>query len=232
VADWKERLEALKKELPRRAPAKPRPEAAAKPSPEPPKLSPSEAGQDDEALFRSQMAGVQRLSGGPDIVPLEAAPLRRRPSDDDDVMGDLQRLVVGDAPFWFNESDEAIEGAVRDLDPRVLKKLKAGALVVEARLDLHGLTAPEARVEMDRFVEASVVGGRRVVCVVTGRGLHSKDGVPVLKRHLKAWLTRSRLALHVLAFVSARPIDGGVGAVYVLLRKDKMGRERPELIRD
>jgi DNA-nicking Smr family endonuclease len=234
VDDWKERLQALKKELPREtrrsAPA-PVLKAPEKPA-EPPKLSPREAALDDEALFRAQMAGVAPLAAGPEIVPLDPPPRRPRPSDDDEVMGDLRRLVAGDEPFRFTDSDETIEGAVHDLDPRLRRKLMGGALSVEARLDLHGLTTLEARAAMDGFIEASVRQGRRVVCVVTGRGLHSKDGVPVLKERLKAWLTRSALALYVLAFASARPNDGGVGAVYVLLRKEKSTSERPDLTRE
>jgi DNA-nicking Smr family endonuclease len=57
------------------------------------------------------------------------------------------------------------------------------------------------------------------VLVVHGRGLHSKDQIPILKESVQAWLSQGRLAKGVLAFSSARPADGGVGAVYVLLRR-------------
>jgi DNA-nicking Smr family endonuclease len=57
------------------------------------------------------------------------------------------------------------------------------------------------------------------VLVVHGRGLHSKDQVPVLKEALKRWMATARFAEHVLAFATARPHDGGAGAVYVLLRR-------------
>jgi DNA-nicking Smr family endonuclease len=56
--------------------------------------------------------------------------------------------------------------------------------------------------------------------------------VPVLKQRLKTWLTRSALALNVLAFSSARLVDGGTGAVYVLLRREKSATERPDLTRE
>ena len=55
--------------------------------------------------------------------------------------------------------------------------------------------------------------------VVTGRGLHSKDQVSVLKDALKRWMATGRFSRHVLAFATARPHDGGAGAVYVLLRR-------------
>ena len=61
--------------------------------------------------------------------------------------------------------------------------------------------------------------GQRCVLIVHGRGLNSKDQVPVLKHRLTTWLTRGSWARLVLAFTSARPCDGGAGALYVLLRR-------------
>jgi DNA-nicking Smr family endonuclease len=55
--------------------------------------------------------------------------------------------------------------------------------------------------------------------VVHGRGLHSKDQLPVLKDALRTWLATARFGRHVLAFATARPVDGGGGAIYVLLRR-------------
>jgi DNA-nicking Smr family endonuclease len=53
------------------------------------------------------------------------------------------------------------------------------------------------------------------------RGRNSKDQRPVLKDGLKTWLTRGELAKAVLAFATARPCDGGAGAMYVLLRRER-----------
>jgi DNA-nicking Smr family endonuclease len=57
------------------------------------------------------------------------------------------------------------------------------------------------------------------VLVVHGRGLHSKDQLPILKDSLRTWLSTARFGRHVLAFATARPVDGGAGALYVLLRR-------------
>ncbi|HZY03963.1 MAG TPA: Smr/MutS family protein, partial [Anaeromyxobacteraceae bacterium] len=59
----------------------------------------------------------------------------------------------------------------------------------------------------------------RCVLLVHGRGLHSEKQVPVLKEALRGWLATARFGRHVLAFATARPQDGGAGAVYVLLRR-------------
>ena len=50
--------------------------------------------------------------------------------------------------------------------------------------------------------------------VVHGKGLGSPGKAPVLKNKVHAWLVQKK---QVLAFVQARPADGGAGAVVVLL---------------
>ena len=61
--------------------------------------------------------------------------------------------------------------------------------------------------------------GKRCVLIVHGRGLNSPDQIPVLKESLRVWLGQKRTGKTVLAFATARPQDGGAGAVYVLLRR-------------
>lgn len=97
----------------------------------------------------------------------------------------------------------------------VLRKLKRGQYSLGAQLDLHGLTWAEARETVHVFL--SVVQRDRVHCVriVHGKGNRSQHRGPVLKQKLNVYL---RLRDDVLAFCSARPDDGGTGALYVLLR--------------
>ena len=120
---------------------------------------------------------------------------------------------------------EYVEGHVIGLDPRLVRRLRRGDFSWQAHLDLHGQTAAQARDAVERFIAAAVRNGHRCVLVVHGRGLNSKDQVPVLKEHMKSWLARGRIGRYVLAFTSARPVDGGAGALYVLLRRDR--RQRP-----
>jgi DNA-nicking Smr family endonuclease len=72
---------------------------------------------------------------------------------------------------------------------------------------------------VDRYLREARNQGKRCVLVVHGRGLHSKDQLPVLKDALRNWLASARFGRHVLAFASARQVDGGAGAIYVLLRR-------------
>jgi DNA-nicking Smr family endonuclease len=131
----------------------------------------------------------------------------------------LADLVEGAGAFDISATDEYIEGLGPGIDKRLLRKLRAGDYAVQAHLDLHGFTSEDARVEVEKFLVAARRDGRRCVLIIHGRGHGSKEGIPVLKERLKVWLTRGRIGHGVLAFCTARPTDGGAGAVYVLLRK-------------
>src|SRR5207248_1480363 len=132
---------------------------------------------------------------------------------------ELRALVTGEVPFDIADTDEFIEGHARGLDPRIVRRLKRGELSMQGHVDLHGLLKDEAKTTLEAFLARSRQEGKRGVLVVHGRGLHSKDQVPVLKEELKRWMRTDRFARHVLAFSTARPHDGGAGAVYVLLKK-------------
>jgi DNA-nicking Smr family endonuclease len=106
--------------------------------------------------------------------------------------------------------------AAPGVDRHEIRKLKRGEHVVGERCDLHGMTAEEACLSVGQFLERSRRNGHRCVCIVHGRGLHSKAGIAVLKTRVREYLRRHR---SVLAYVDAPRADGGAGAVYVLLRK-------------
>src|SRR5438552_3972103 len=134
-------------------------------------------------------------------------------------------LARGAARFDISDTREYVEGAIVGLDPRVLRRLRRGDFAWQDHLYLHGMTSATARVAVDRFLAESVALGHRCVLIVHGRGRNSKDQTPVLKERLKSWLARGRAARIVLGFTTARPCDGGAGALYVLLRRDR--RRRP-----
>lgn len=210
--DAEKRLGDLVKPAPvAKAPAKPAP-----PPPRPPEPS-------DARLFDDEMAGVARLAPDPRgrVRAPEPAPARvsQRGADEAEAYAQLADLIEGSGRFDIADTDEFIEGIAPGLDRRILRKLKRGDFALQGHVDLHGLTREEARAAVDQFVAQSRTAGRRCVLIIHGRGQHSKDQLPVLKERVKAWLERGRIAKAVLAFSTARPCDGGLGAVYVLLRK-------------
>jgi DNA-nicking Smr family endonuclease len=194
------------------------------------KAVPPEEHEDDEALFRAATEGVARISPearnlvpGRAPTPPGASSAEREQLE---VLAELSDLVSGSGHFELSDTDEHVEGWVMGLDPRVVQRLRGGEFACQAHLDLHGLTVEEARAEVRGFILRALRGGYRCVLVIHGRGRNSKDRRPILKDALKGWLSRGELAQVVLAFATARPCDGGAGATYVLLRRQRR-RKKP-----
>lgn len=196
-------------------------DALPKPAPPPP---PPEAPKDDDALFQHWMRDATPLANDPHgIARPEPPPGHARDipiyDEDEEVVLELASLVDGTGVFDISDSDEFVEGAIEGFDRRIQRRLRRGDFAVQAHLDLHGMTRDPARAAVERFIVDARAQGFRVVLIVHGRGLNSKDQVPVLKSLLIAWLQRTGIRRNILAFCTARPHDGGAGAVYVLLRR-------------
>jgi DNA-nicking Smr family endonuclease len=98
---------------------------------------------------------------------------------------------------------------------QVLRRLRRGEWQSQAELDLHGLTKHEAKIELAEFLHECKRRGIRCIRIIHGKGLRSPNREPVLKLHVRHWLT---LRDEVLAYVQARAVDGGGGALVVLLK--------------
>ncbi len=141
--------------------------------------------------------------------------------EEEEVYAHLMGLVCGEVKFELSFSDEYTDGAVVGLSPEVLRKLKTGEFSYQDHVDLHGCKREEAREVVIQFIQECFGRGLRCVLIVSGRGLNSRDKIPVLKQGLVRWLTQSPLRRLILAFASARSCDGGAGAFYVLLRRNE-----------
>lgn len=191
------------------------------PEPKTPSQTPEVDPHVDEATtFQNAMAGVQPL----DHHKSRVAPPKREqpppgPTDDELALQELNDFVRGEGPFRLQDTDEYQWGLAPGVSKKLLRTLRRGGLSFRRHLDLHGFSREDAHGELSRFVTRARQNGERCVLVVTGRGLGSPDGVSVLQTSLPRWLSRSPLKAHVLAFCSARVVDGGPGAFYVLLRR-------------
>lgn len=177
---------------------------------------------DDEIILRRALEGVRPLNGDRRVrTPIEPPTTHTIVNEDAEVIAQLSDLVSGQAPFDITESDEYVEGSRVGLDPRLVSELRRGKFAVQAHFDLHGLIQSDAKFALKEFILASVRKGLRTVLVVHGRGLRSPGGHSVLKHASAGWLSHGAIGGHVLAFTSARPADGGAGATYVLLKREK-----------
>ncbi|MDF1562383.1 MAG: Smr/MutS family protein [Deltaproteobacteria bacterium] len=196
--------------------------AKAEPVPPPPPAPSASEPEDDAALFEQWVGEVRPLEG-------RERQLRARPepklaealqdAEDAEALAVLSDLVGGRGEFDLSDTEEWVEGLAPGIDRKLLRRLKRGDFSVQGHLDLHGLVREAAQVEVRRFIRDSRGQGKRCVLIIPGRGKGSPDGEPVLKKALVRWLSRGELGRQVLAFCTARPGDGGAGALYVLLRR-------------
>jgi DNA-nicking Smr family endonuclease len=112
------------------------------------------------------------------------------------------------------DTDEALSFRRPGMGPDVVRKLRRGGWSIQRQLDLHGLRREDARDALSTFIREAHKAGIRCVRVVHGKGLGSLGKTPVLKGRVQSWLIQKA---EVLAFVQARPAEGGAGALVVLL---------------
>ena len=170
----------------------------------------------EHAEFRAAMRDVKPLKSG----AVRIAPAPRKPRQfirKAATSGvELHEMPLIDADSGADISPEELlshrRPGVRD---QVLRRLRRGLVPIEAQLDLHGVTQSVARSLTVQFIDSARAGGLRCVRIIHGKGMRSGSRGAVLKSALNGWLRRHP---DVMAFTSARPIDGGAGAAYVLLR--------------
>jgi DNA-nicking Smr family endonuclease len=183
------------------------------------------AGQDDAmdaAVFRTAMRDVKPLppreSARAPVAPRSRPRTRKAPAPAS-ASASAENLDQT-MPLILAATEDESAGAVLSFQrsgirDQVMRRLRRGLYPSEDELDLHGLNQTAARDRLAEFIAHSRDCGRRCVRIVHGKGYRSGARGPILKAAVNLWLRRH---LDVVAFTSARAIDGGTGAVYVLLR--------------
>ncbi len=175
---------------------------------------------DDKDVFLDAMKDVRRLdkSHHNRLLPRIKRPAARpsqRIKDQQQVINDMMSdpideadIVTGDELFFSRTG----------LQNNVLRKLKRGQYAIEDELDLHGKTSAQAKILVAEFLRYCTQTNLRVVRIIHGKGRGSFNKQPVLKIKVNHWLQQRD---EILAFCSARQVDGGTGAIYVLLKRRK-----------
>jgi DNA-nicking Smr family endonuclease len=189
-------------------------------TPPAPPIAPAQA--DDESLFREAVDGARPIARtGRARVAVEPRVSVSIVTEEAEVMAELSDLVSGQAPFELIETEDYVEGMRRGTDPRLVTRLRRGEFAIQGHIDLHGMIRGDAKVALADYILDSVRKGRRAVLIVHGRGRGSPGGHPVLKHATAHWLSHGTISGYVLVFTTARPSDGGAGAMYVLLRRER-----------
>ena len=118
--------------------------------------------------------------------------------------------------FPVTSQPELLHGVAPGLDRATQRKMRRGKIIIDARIDLHGMTQSEAKKALSAFLCDCCTCGSRSVLVITGKGL---GGEGVLRAAVPRWLNESNNRKMIRAFTHAAPKDGGVGALYVMLKR-------------
>ncbi|WP_395790762.1 Smr/MutS family protein [Aquimonas sp.] len=194
--------------------------------PSKPTAAPVHPSDDDLALFHEAIGPVRRIEVEEAAAAASAprpAPRPRQREADERQAGEDFRL----RPFEFaiDGLGDGLEYLAAGHSPRILKELKRGQFAVQDELDLHRMNAGLADECIRVFLAEANQRGFRCVRIIHGKGLRSKDSTPVLKLLTDKVL---RFRADVLAFASARPAEGGTGAVVVLLRRPRTQHHNAE----
>jgi DNA-nicking Smr family endonuclease len=103
-------------------------------------------------------------------------------------------------------------------DRKIERQLRDGHIIIDARLDLHGMTQAVAHNALAHFITAQHKTGSRKLLIITGKGRGNQG---VLRANLPQWLASFKEAPDILTLRPAALKHGGDGAFYVLLKKRK-----------
>ena len=170
----------------------------------------------DEEIFRDAMADVREIREFREL-PLKSPPKfdKIRPVKDDS-LEILQQIVNGERKITLADTAEYIEWTRPNVRKDIIRRLHNGDFSVQDSIDLHGMTLGVAEGAFSAFLREALQKHLFCIKVIHGRGLRSPNG-PVLKEALKKWL-RGTFSKWVLAYVTAKDCDGGLGATYIILR--------------
>ncbi len=169
---------------------------------------------DDADLFRRAVSGAKPIKTEERVAPVASKPRPKARFARADESAALRESLAANIDESEAASGDAMRFHRQSVGRRTMRRLARGKYAVQAEIDLHGMTVEEAKPRLADFIEYSARSGKTCVRVVHGKGLGSGQRGPQLKPSVNRWLRNWGF---VLAFVSTRQVDGGTGAVYVLL---------------
>lgn len=190
---------------------------------------------EEDDFFRNQFADIKPLKKT-GRVQLEKSP---RLSDKQRDMA-RQRAVEDSGSEAKYASSDTVHAVVSDdyverLNPHdpvsfkrpgiqdaVFKKMRLGKYPIEGRLDLHRKKVAQAKKEVYELIADGMRLDLRCLLIVHGKGDRKTEEQATLKSYVAKWLKEIP---EVMAYHSAMPQHGGVGAVYVMLRKSEKAKE-------
>jgi len=203
-------------------------DAPAKPAPARPPENPEPVYEElpadisDDDLFVEAMDGVNRASWKHPPLPSSrpARPASPDPEAEDRRL--MREALENGSPIAIPDHPEYIEGWVGVAGKRFLPNLRNGLYSIQGQIDLHGLNRAEAQAAVEEYIVRMSRFRSCCVKIIHGRGINSPADRATLKESLQRLLSTRRMSRYVVAYASAPYRDGGVGAVYVLLKQPSL----------
>jgi len=170
----------------------------------------------DDDEFRRAFSDARPLSVEERVPEMKPKPIPRARFSKADEREALQESLRDDIDTIEHGYGAALSFQRASVGRRTMRKLARGGFSVQAEIDLHGMTVAEAKPRLADFIDYNAMRGNLCVRIVHGKGLGSGHRGPVLKNAVNRWLRKWDA---VLAFVSTPQVDGGTGALYVLLQR-------------
>lgn len=174
--------------------------------------------EEEQQFFRDEVSDVRPLKSENRIETVKKQhsprPLRNQHNQDIELLDNVE-MMSDPIDLREVEVEDVLFFARPGIQQKVQKKLRRGELPIEEELDLHGYTVVEAKTAILEFINECKKQHIRYIRIIHGKGYRSEKKIPILKTHVAHWLPQHQ---DILAFASARPADGGTGALYVILK--------------
>ncbi len=176
----------------------------------------SNISEEDSALFRKTVGSIKPIKQDSIVINKpKASPTPTKTGENGRAV--VQELLDSEFEQNLLERGDELSYSKPGIQKQTLRKLRRGQYQIEAELDLHGMTVAVANTALSQFLGQCLARSQHCVRIIHGKGIGSKNKKPVIKNKLNNWLRHQD---NVMAFCSARQIDGGTGAIYLLLKRD------------
>ncbi|MCA0403621.1 MAG: Smr/MutS family endonuclease [Proteobacteria bacterium] len=174
---------------------------------------------EEKALLSQMMQGVKPLKKSNKVeTKKELKPIlvRNRPAKE--IKKTSPSLYLSDYYYDPVKAESILSYSNTSLPSKRMKELKQGKIPIDARLDLHGLKKEAAKEALIHFINKNHEQNKRCLLIIHGKGSIEGDA-PILKNLVNRWLKQFD---EILAFHSALAKHGGNGALYVLLKSNRI----------
>ena len=114
--------------------------------------------------------------------------------------------------------------------PNKDNKFKKKTTIKTRSIDLHGYTIQKANESIEEFIKKSHEEKINKLVIVTGKGLHSQNeknpyiskDLSILKYSVPEFISNNEKLMNIISDIQDAKIeDGGSGAFYIFLKKNK-----------